>query len=437
MNRTQPSGGVTVPRVTLGPGAPEGLADFLASAGIEIVPLVRRHHARIYVDFCGARPSGIEIISIQLQATRGPTFLSTADLVTDSWPPVASLVLSVALGLKPVVLTGDGQMITSIKSAIGVAATNVPVVICGETGSGKFNIARLIHHASRCAIPLLSVNCAAFENFELPPVSNAGGQESPRTGLFLDEIGELSEVAQRKLLSLLQSREEVSLAALSCTGSPFRFIAATNRSLPDMVESGALNAELFWRLNVFSVVLPPLRQRRGDVPMLARYLLQRANPRRTFAPAAIELLNDYAFPGNALELENLVTRLAIAPLAVSNQIIEPEDIRRHLVPVNGSDSHASGWKFSREEARREMVLRTISAAGGNRNEAARRLGISQRALQYHITKAGLSRPRKPRNFSDRPAMESPSLFGQPNFEPLLPFADIDSDGWLLKTKGNN
>ncbi|MBV8055476.1 MAG: sigma 54-interacting transcriptional regulator [Deltaproteobacteria bacterium] len=220
----------------------------------------------------------------------------------------------------------------------------------------------------------------------------------------MDEIGELGQAAQIKLLNLLQARERVPTP-----GPPLRLIAATNRPLTEMVERGEFRRELFWRLNVFSVGLPPLRQRRSDVPMLARYFLRRANPRRIFTPAALKLLGEYAFPGNVLELENLVTRLAIAPLVVSSHFVDVADIRRHLVAVNGDQAPVCGWKASREEARREMVLRIIAAAGGDRIEAARRLGITQRALQYHITKAGLSRPRKPRTL---PVTANPAAANQ-------------------------
>ncbi|MBV8454639.1 MAG: sigma 54-interacting transcriptional regulator [Deltaproteobacteria bacterium] len=393
-----------VPRVTLGPGAPAGMADFIAHAGIELVPFVHRQRAQIYVDFCGARPTAIEIISIELQGEAGASSRPAADLVTNSWPAAACLVISTALGLKPVLLSADDEMLMAIKSAVGVATTHVPVVISGEIGSGKYNIARLIHHASRCGTPLLAVNCAAFDNVDLATVSNGRGQGRPAAGLFLDEIGELGEAAQIKLLNLLQARERVPTP-----GPPLRLIAATNRPLTEMVERGEFRRELFWRLNVFSVGLPPLRQRRSDVPMLARYFLRRANPRRIFTPAALKLLGEYAFPGNVLELENLVTRLAIAPLVVSSHFVDVADIRRHLVAVNGDQAPVCGWKASREEARREMVLRIIAAAGGDRIEAARRLGITQRALQYHITKAGLSRPRKPRTL---PVTANPAAANQ-------------------------
>ena len=396
VNMTGLRSGDTVPRVTLGPGAPNGMADFIAHAGIEIVPLVHRQHAQIYVDFCGARPSAAEIINIELRSGVGSGSHLAADLVTECWPAAACLVISTALRLKPVLLTIDSTMLAAIKSAIGVAATHVPVVISGEIGTGKYNIARLIHRASRCDTPLLTVNCAAFDDVDFAPISNRQQQGSSAAGLFLDEIGELTEAGQIKLLNLLQARERLPTPGQPIIGLPLRFIAATNRPLTEMVERGEFRRELFWRLNVFSVILPSLRQRRGDVPMLARYFLQRANPRRIFTPAALKLLGEYPFPGNVLELENLVARLAIVPLAIASHLVDVADIRHHLVVVNGEETPVSGWKYSREEARREMVLRTIAAAGGNRIEAARQLGITQRALQYHITKAGLSRPRKSR-----------------------------------------
>jgi DNA-binding NtrC family response regulator len=392
MSGMRNGGGVA--RVTLGPGAPDGMADFISHAGIEIIPLAHRQHAQLYVDFCGARPSATEVINIVLHNGVGNVSHSTADLVTESWPAAACLVISTALRLKPALLTADATMIAAIKTAISVATTHVPVVINGEIGSGKYNIARLIHHVSHSVIPLLTVNCAGFDIVDPAGlVGNRQTERSPAAVLFLDEIGELSGAGQIKLLNLLQTCERLPEPGQPIAALPPRFIAATNRLLTDMVERGEFRSDLFWRLNVFTVALPALRERRGDVALLARYFLRRTNPRRFFTPAAIKLLSEYPFPGNVLELENLVTRLGIAPLAIGGHLIDVGDIRRHLVLVNGEETPVSGWKFSREEARREMVLRTI-AAGGNRIEAARRLGITQRALQYHITKAGLSRPRK-------------------------------------------
>src|SRR5690242_7822244 len=194
------------PRITLGPGAPGGMAEFIAQAGIEIIPLAHRQHAQIYVDFCGARPSAMEVVSIDLNGSMGGAgSRPLADLATESWQAAACLVISAALHLKPVLLTADGAMITAIKTAIGIAATHVPVVINGEIGSGKYNIARLIHHVSRCPNPLLMVNCARFDHADLALASPRAAESGPAAVLFMDEIGELSDAGQIKLLNLLQA----------------------------------------------------------------------------------------------------------------------------------------------------------------------------------------------------------------------------------------
>ncbi|HLX38375.1 MAG TPA: helix-turn-helix domain-containing protein, partial [Candidatus Binataceae bacterium] len=194
--------------------------------------------------------------------------------------------------------------------------------------------------------------------------------------------------------------------------------AATNRNLAAMVERGDFRGELFWRLNVLSLKIPPLRQRVGDVAIMARLFLRRANPRRMFMPMALRALSSYAFPGNVMELENLVTRLAIAPLAAGNSLIDVADVRRHLMVVPADGVQVSGWQNSREEARREMILKTIAAAGGNRAEAARRLGMTRRTLQYHITKAGLSRRAVRNKQVITPAPATNGVAGSPSGEPL-------------------
>jgi DNA-binding NtrC family response regulator len=384
-----------LPRVCLGLDAPAEMADFIARAGIEVLPYAHKHRATMYVDFVGARPSGVEVLSFDLgiKGSRAPR--AGADLATDQWQTAACLVISQALHLKPTLLTADPVMLGAIRSAMGVAASQVPVILTGEIGSGKYNIARIIHSASRCTGSLHSISCASLQDVDvenligtLPASQNQGGSV-----LFLDEIAELTDAAQIKLLQMLQALERMPILEERARGAAMRFVAATNRALAAMVERGEVRRELFWRLNVFSLAIPPLRQRVGDIAMLAKLFLRRANPRRMFTPMALRVMGSYAFPGNVMELENLVTRLAIAPLGTGNSLIDVPDVRRHLVvvPAEG-EQPTSGWKTSREEARRAMILKTIAAAGGNRAEAARRLGITTRALQYHITKAGLSRP---------------------------------------------
>jgi DNA-binding NtrC family response regulator len=380
------------PRVCLGQNAPAEMADFISRAGIELLPHAHRSRASIYVDFVGARPTGIEVLSFDFTAKGERAPRATADLATDKWQAAALLVISHALRLKPVLLSADAAMLSVLRSAIAAATSHLPIILDGEIGAGKYNVARLIHSASRYRGPLLSVSCASLqdvdvENFTrtIPEAKGAGA------AIFLDEVGELTDAAQLKLLQLLQSLERTPLADAQAPASSTRFLAATNRALSTMVERGEFRGELFWRLNVLSLKIPPLRQRIGDVPMLARWFLHRANPRRMLMPMALRALSSYAFPGNVMELENLVTRLAIAPLATGNSLIDVADVRRHLMVMPADGEQVSGWQSSREEARREMILKTIAAAGGNRAEAARRLGMTRRTLQYHITKAGLSR----------------------------------------------
>jgi two-component system response regulator FlrC len=393
--------------VCLGPNAPAEMTDFIARAGIEVLPFANKHRATIYVDFVGARPSGVEVVSIDLlvKGSRAPR--NTADLATEQWQTAACMVISQALRLKPLLLSADPAMLGALRSAMGVAASQVPVIVSGEIGSGKYSIARIIHSASRCSGLLHSISCASLQDVDvenligtLPASEGHGGSV-----LFLDEIAELTDAAQLKLLQILQTLERTPLLVEREHGASMRFVAATNRALTTLVERGDFRRELFWRLNVFSLAIPPLRQRAGDVAILAKLFLRRANPRRMFTPMALRVMGAYTFPGNVMELENLVTRLAIAPLGTGNSLIDVPDVRRHLmvVPTEG-EQPVSGWKSSREEARRAMILKTIAAAGGNRAEAARRLGITTRALQYHITKAGLSR----RSVRMKPAAPPPN-----------------------------
>jgi DNA-binding NtrC family response regulator len=380
------------------------MADFLARAGVEVLPYAQKHNASLYIDFVGARPSGVEVLSLDLATRKSRSAGPEADLVTDNWQAASCLIISHALRLKPAVISADPNMLATVKSAMGVATSHVPVIICGEIGAGKYNLARLIHSASHRTGGLFTMQCASLEEFDIegllgsllgPGDAAAAPSNSGGAAIFLDEIGELANTAQLKLMQLLQAAEQTPWADEHGAKGTLRFIAATNRPLVAMVERGDLRRELYWRLNVFSLEVPPLRQRAGDVTLLARYFLRRANPKRELTPMALKVLGGYAFPGNILELENVVTRLAIAPLQAGNSLIDIADVRRHLMvaPAADGEIQASGWKSSREEARREMILKTIAAVGGNRADAARRLGITPRALQYHITKAGLSRRR--------------------------------------------
>jgi len=416
--------------ICLGTGAPEGMADFLMRAGLEVVPYAQRHHASLYIDFLGARPGGIEVLGIELANKSAEPSRPHTHFATDNWQTAACFVLSHALRLSPPLLTADTGMLSVIRSAMSVATSHVPVVLSGEIGAGKSALARVIHSASRCEAPMLVLNCSSLENVEaetvfkalnsVRPINPALIREPGRfdATIFLDELGELSDAGQLKLLRMLQTAERTPVPPNATSAAAFRFVAATNRQLTSMVERGEFRKEVYWRLNVFSLEVPALRQRPGDTAMLARQFLRRANPKRAFTPMALKSLSNYAFPGNVLELEGLVTRLAISPLATGNTFIDVADLRRHLmVAPPGEPVQVSAWKSSREDARREMILKAIAAAGGDRTEAARSLGIGTRALQYHITRAGLSRRRQPRVHAAQVSIPAQASISMMAFDP--------------------
>ncbi|MGH7881003.1 MAG: sigma 54-interacting transcriptional regulator, partial [Candidatus Binataceae bacterium] len=135
------------PRIALGPGAPAELAEFIARAGIEVLPFTQRHAAALYVDFVGARPPGVELLSLDLNPRAGGG-RADADLATEDWQAGACLALSAALRLRPPLLTADPAMLAVVRSVLGVAASPVPVILSGEIGTGKYNLARLCHQAS-------------------------------------------------------------------------------------------------------------------------------------------------------------------------------------------------------------------------------------------------------------------------------------------------
>ncbi len=408
---TKPSG---IPsRICLGMGAPDGLSEFLVQAGLEILPFAQKHFASLYIDFVGARPTGVPLLSIEIESKSGRA-RPEADFSTNNWESAAYFILSHVLKLQTPLLTADSEMLAMMRTAVCVAPSSVPVIITGEIGSGKQALARLIHSASRRRGAFTVVNCAALDGssngadpLAISPDSSSIAQFAIPAGtvdgtLFLDEVGELTMAAQVKLLAMLHGSEARLVEGDASVA--VRPIAATNRSLSEMVGRGEFRRDLFWRLNVFSVDLPPLRRRAGDIPMLSRYLLRQANPHRNLSPFALKMLGNYPFPGNIRELQNLIARLAIAPLAGGGHLVDSADIRRHLL-IQGAEAEppTSGWKTSREEARRDMVLRAIAASGGNRVDAARKLGITPRTLQYHITKAGLSRPRGIKTIEPAPA----------------------------------
>lgn len=288
------------------------------------------------------------------------------------------------------------------------ATCDSTVLILGETGTGKEVFARAIHYASRRAsFPFVPVNCAALpvdliENELFGHESGAyTGASRPYSGLieqaakgtlFLDEIDSLPLSAQAKLLRFLQEHEYRPLGAGRSRHADVRVISASNNNLQEAIKKGRFREDLFFRLNVLSVALPPLRLRRDDIPLLAEHLLGRherkATSRKTFSRGALHKLMNHSWPGNVRELENVIERAMV--LSVGN-IIEEADID---LPVAASDMEDDSFKAQKARAVYEFEHRFLEDAlvrnGGNISAAARSVAKDRRAFFHLIRKHNLT-----------------------------------------------
>jgi transcriptional regulator with PAS, ATPase and Fis domain len=282
-----------------------------------------------------------------------------------------------------------------LKSALDrlalLAPSDLAILIQGETGTGKELAARRIHRLSpRAQLPFLAVNCAALPeslllsdlfghvkgSFTGADRDRAGIFEASRGGtVFLDEIGDLPLPAQGKLLRVLQEREVRRLGESVPRRVEVRIVAATHRNLSSMVRDGEFRRDLFYRLKVGSVVLPPLRQRGGDVLLLGEYFVVREGYQ--LSSDARRRLRSYPWPGNVRELRNT---LEVAKALSDDYVIRPE----HLELPESESGSVVGYHQQVREFRRDLVREALRASGGNRSEAARNLGLSRQALSYLV-----------------------------------------------------
>ncbi|HEU4994009.1 MAG TPA: sigma-54 dependent transcriptional regulator [Gemmatimonadaceae bacterium] len=286
------------------------------------------------------------------------------------------------------------------------------VLITGESGSGKELIARLIHEAGpRAEKPFVAVNCGAIPEqlLESELFGHAKGaftgavgersglfEEADGGSLFLDEIGELPVALQVKLLRALQEGEVRRVGDNTPRAVDVRVITATSRDLEAEVRAGRFRADLFYRVNVVRVQLPPLRDRREDIPDLVRHFVSVFNKRLSLriagvTPAAMKLLMEYAWPGNVRELENVVERsmvLADGPQVGPEHL--PDSVRsRNAVPASNEEELDLSVKRRTETLERNLIQRALRQTSGNRTRAARLLDLSHRALLYKIKEYGL------------------------------------------------
>jgi two-component system response regulator HydG len=292
-----------------------------------------------------------------------------------------------------------------------VAPSEATVLIVGESGTGKEIIANAIHQNSpRCERPFIKVNCAALPETLLESelfghergaftgalAKKQGRFHLAHTGsIFLDEIGEMAPTTQAKILRVLQEREFEPLGSTRTVKVDTRVIVATNKDLEAEIQKDHFREDLYYRLNVVRVEVPPLRERREDLPLLADFFLKRyveKNRRliKGFTPRAMDLLMRHTWPGNVRELENVVER---AVIMARGDMISPDDlpdtIRELDKEVEKVRIDLTTGK-SLKEVEREMILRTLEEMGGNRTRAADILGISRRTLQLKLKEYGVN-----------------------------------------------
>jgi len=301
-------------------------------------------------------------------------------------------------------LLGEHPAIEEIrKKIVQIGPTDSTVLITGETGTGKEIIARAIHEASsRKEEPFIAVNVGALPE-SLAESELFGHEKGSFTGadsrkiglfelagggtLFLDEIGEMSFSLQVKLLRVLQDRKIRRVGGTRDIPVRARILSATNRNLEERVQKGEFREDLFYRLNVIRISVPPLRERRSDIPLLAEHLLEQIVRRLSSGPRklseqALKKLIAYDYPGNVRELENILERAVIFS---AGGIIEPEHTELRDLKVFVSQSPVEDLQSVEKEKIREALERRV----GNRTQAARDLGISRRTLLYKIKRYGL------------------------------------------------
>jgi two-component system response regulator AtoC len=348
---------------------------------------------------------------------------------------VSSLAQSLGEMPPEAVIFGRSEAMRAVHDRLTkVASANVPVLIQGESGTGKDIIARMIHGLSPWKTgPYVKVNCPAIPGtlleselfgYEKGAFTGAYGMKPGRVEmahrgtLFLDEISELDSALQSKLLQLLQDGQFCRIGAQEDKKVEVRVVCATNRRLEEEIENGTFRQDLFYRINVVNVSLPPLRERRGDVPELANYFLEYYNRKynckaRPLSSELMAVLQKYHWPGNIRELENLIKRYVILgnEEAITSDLVtrEPQYVN-HEINLDGPISLKKITRQAVRDLEKKVIFKVLQMHHWNRKQSARALGISYRALLYKIREAGLppnrsrKAPQMPEAVENRPAV---------------------------------
>jgi two-component system NtrC family response regulator len=303
--------------------------------------------------------------------------------------------------------TSNARMQEAINVAARAAGSRATILVHGESGTGKELLARAIHYASpRRRGPLVAINVAALSETLLES-ELFGHERGAFTGadrehrgrfeladggtLFLDEIGDLPRSTQVKLLRVLQEQAFERVGGTRTVKVDVRLIAATHRDLEAMVREGEFREDLFFRLNVVSITLPPLRERREDIPLLVDHFLRRLEDEgkaRSVSREAMDLLLKHDYPGNVRELENLVHR---AVVLARDEVVTTSDLPLHLGDLRpeAKGDHAATFTERVEAFERALILEALGGSGGVQTRAAASLGMTERHLRYKLKKYDL------------------------------------------------
>jgi PAS domain S-box-containing protein len=311
-------------------------------------------------------------------------------------------------------IVGKSEKMEWLKTvAVRAAKGNSTILILGESGTGKELFAHAIHNASsRLHGPLIKVNCAAVpenllesELFGYDEGAFTGARRGGKPGkfelansgsIFLDEIGDMTLAMQAKLLRVLQEKEIERVGGTKPTKVDVRVIAATNRDLETMIERGEFRQDLYYRLNIISLQIPPLRERKEDIPILSSTLLKKINNQTPHwvegvSPDAMEILMEYSWPGNVRELENILERAI--NLMDEEALITPDNLPPVLKKQHKSKDLDEGGKHLAGiigDTEKQAIYRALEAAGGNKSKAAQILGIHRSGFYQKLKKYGLS-----------------------------------------------
>jgi Nif-specific regulatory protein len=310
-------------------------------------------------------------------------------------------------------LVGESPAMQAVYRFIARAApTDATVLLYGESGTGKELVARAIHaNSPRRDGPFVPINCAALPEalleselfgHERGAFTGAISQQrgrlefADRGTVFLDEVGELALPLQAKLLRVLQDQIVERVGARRGVKIDVRVIAATNRNLEEAIGQAAFRKDLFYRLNVVSLTIPPLRERRGDLPLLAAYFVQKhaaacKRPVKGIAPAARSLIASYDWPGNIRELSNAIERAVVLG---SSDVILPEDLPESVLESHGADTAPEGFHALVAASKREIIVDALERHRGNVAAAARDLELQPTYLHRLIRNLGVRSPAR-------------------------------------------